>query len=313
MVVHPQERRPLGRTGMEVSPIGFGSSPLGGVFGSIDESDGIKAVHEAFKSGINLFDTSPFYGLTRSEEVLGRAIADLPRRDIIVATKVGRYGETEFDFSAGRVTASVDESLKRLQIDYLDIVQCHDIEFGNLEQIVSETLPALKKLKESGKVRAIGITGLPMWIYPYVLDRSKVELDLILSYCHNCLNDTTLRFLVPYFQVRGVGIVNASALSMGLLTHSGGPAWHPAPEELKLAARRAAALCEERNAELPRLALQYALADRDMDSTLVGIDSVKTLRSCLSAATEQIDEGLLNDVLKIFEPVHNMTWRSGVL
>lgn len=152
-----------------------------------------------------------------------------------------------------------------------------------------------------------------MWIYPYVLDRSKVELDLILSYCHNCLNDTTLRFLVPYFQARGVGIVNASALSMGLLTHSGGPAWHPAPEELKLAARRAAALCEERNAELPRLALQYALADRDMDSTLVGIDSVKTLRSCLSAATEQIDEGLLNDVLKIFEPVHNMTWRSGIL
>lgn len=103
----------------------------------MQESDGIKAVHEAFKSGINLFDTSPFYGLTKSEEVLGRAIADLPRKEIIVATKVGRYGESEFDFSAGRVTASVDESLKRLQIDYLDIVQCHDIEFGNLEQVLT--------------------------------------------------------------------------------------------------------------------------------------------------------------------------------
>ncbi|KAJ8902589.1 hypothetical protein NDN08_006990 [Rhodosorus marinus] len=312
MVVHPRERRPLGRTGMEVSPIGFGGSPLGGVFGSIDESDGIRAVHEAFKSGINLFDTSPFYGLTKSEEVLGRAIADLPRNEIIVATKVGRYGETEFDFSAGRVTASVEESLKRLQTDYLDIVQCHDIEFGNLDQIVSETLPALKKLKESGKIRAIGITGLPLSVYPNVLDRSQVELDLILSYCHNCLNDTSLRDFVPYFQRKGVGIVNASALSMGLLTPSGGPPWHPAPEELKSAARRAAALCAERNAELPRLALQYALDDRDMCSTLVGIESVKTLTSCLSAATETIDEGLLNDVLKIFEPVHNMTWQSGV-
>lgn len=101
----------------------------------IDEDEGIAAVHEAFKLGVNFFDTSPFYGVTRSEAVLGRALASLPRNEIIVATKVGRYGPEEFDFSAERVTKEFDASLARLGLDYVDILQCHDIEFGDLDQV----------------------------------------------------------------------------------------------------------------------------------------------------------------------------------
>src|SRR2546421_4510937 len=106
--------QPLGRTGLKVSKLGFGASPLGGVFGEIDEAEGIRAVHAAIDLGINLFDVSPYYGFTWAESVLGRALKTIPRDRFILATKVGRYGQSEFDFSAARVARSIDESLARL-------------------------------------------------------------------------------------------------------------------------------------------------------------------------------------------------------
>src|SRR2546421_11501277 len=102
--------RPLGRTGLEVSILGFGASPLGGVFGEIDESEAVRAVHAAIDLGVNLFDVSPYYGLTRAESVVGRALKQIPRHRFILATKVGRYGASDFDFSAGRTEQSVEES-----------------------------------------------------------------------------------------------------------------------------------------------------------------------------------------------------------
>ena len=109
--------RQLGNTGMEVSAISFGASSLGSVFRQINESDGIRTVHTAVDLGINFIDVSPYYGLTRAETVLGKALREIPRDSYYLATKVGRYGAemAEFDFSAERVTASVDESLNRLQ------------------------------------------------------------------------------------------------------------------------------------------------------------------------------------------------------
>lgn len=107
-----------------------------------------------------------YYGDTLAETVLGKALKTMPipRESYVVSTKCGRYG-SGFDFSAERVTRSVDESLERLNLDYVDIILCHDIEFGSLDQIVYETVPALQKLKDSGKVRHIGISGLPLHIF----------------------------------------------------------------------------------------------------------------------------------------------------
>ena len=100
---------------------------------------------------------------------------------------------------------------------------------------MSETVPALRKIKESGKARFIGITGLPLSIYPYVLDRVPPgSVDVILSYCHYGINDTSLVDLLPYLKSQGVGVITASPLAMGLLTDNGPPDWHPAPEELKV-------------------------------------------------------------------------------
>ena len=225
------EYRTLGKTGLDVSVLSFGASSLGSVFRPIDEAEGIRAVHVALDMGVNFIDCSPFYGLTKAETVLGKALQDVPRDKYVLATKVGRYGEEAFDFRAERVTKSVDESLARLGVDYIDLIQCHDIEYGSLDQVVEETIPALRKLQAQGKVRFVGITGYPLAIFGYIMDR--IDVDTILSYCHYSMNDTSLTGLLPYLQERNAGIISASPLSMGLLTNRGAPEWHPATDDIK--------------------------------------------------------------------------------
>ncbi|XP_035833330.1 L-galactose dehydrogenase isoform X3 [Helianthus annuus] len=271
------ELRSLGNTGLKLSSVGFGASPLGSVFGPVSDEEAIATVREAFRLGINFFDTSPYYGGTLSEKVLGKALkaVGVPRNEYIVSTKCGRYKEG-FDFSAERVTKSIDESLERLQMDYVDILQCHDIEFGSLDQIVNETIPALQKLKEAGKIRFIGITGLPLGIFSYVLDRVPPgTVDVILSYCHYSINDTTLEDLIPYLKSKGVGVISASPLAMGLLTESGPPEWHPASPKLKAACQTAAAFCKKKGKDISKLALQYSLCNKDISTILVGMKSVE--------------------------------------
>ena len=127
--------RQLGNTSLRVSILGYGASPLGNAFRVTDPAEGKAAVHLAVERGINYFDVSPYYGLTLAETRLGEALVGL-RQNVILATKCGRYGADQFDFSAPRITASIDESLARLQTDYVDLLQAHDVEFGDARQIV---------------------------------------------------------------------------------------------------------------------------------------------------------------------------------
>ncbi len=165
------EYRKLGRTDLEVSILGFGTAPLGNVYGTTDPSEGRRAVHSAIENGINFFDSSPYYGVTLSEERLGEALVG--RRDkVVLATKCGRYGLAAFDFSAARLTASIDESLRRLRTDRIDLLQAHDVEFGDVEQVIHETVPAMRRIQEQGKARYIGITGYPLKTLLRIAERS---------------------------------------------------------------------------------------------------------------------------------------------
>ena len=197
--------RTLGRTGLKVSALSFGASSLGGAFRTIDEGEGIRAVHAALEFGVNFIDTSPFYGVTKSETILGKALRGIPRDRYFIGTKVGQYDHGVFDFSAARVRRSLDESCARLGVDYIDVLQCHDVEFVGLDQIVRETLPALVQLRQEGRIGAVGLTGLPLKVFPAVIDRVPAgTVDVILSFCHYELsNDTTLETLLPYFAQRG--------------------------------------------------------------------------------------------------------------
>jgi L-galactose dehydrogenase len=303
------EYRQLGKTDLHLSIVGFGGAALGDVFGNIDPQEGQRAVHQAIDHGITFFDVSPYYGITLAESRLGAALAG--RRDgVVLATKCGRYGMADFDFSAKRVTASMDESLQRLQTDYIDLFLVHDVEFGDVQLIIDETIPALRRLQQQGKARYIGVTGYP----PKVLRRiaEAVPVDAILSYCHyNLMNTQMDDVLTGFARERGIGLINAAGLHMGMLTEQGPAQWHPAPQNVRDAARKAADYCQEHGENIAEVALRYCLQHPYVSSTLVGIANPAQLEASLKLLSTTTDPGLLRQVQAILAPVFDYEWPSG--
>lgn len=292
--------------------MGLGASPLGGAFGAVEEKQGIRTVQKALDLGINFIDVAPFYGSTKAESLLGKALKGVPRESYYLATKVGRYGASarDFDFSEERVIRSVDESLKRLKLSHIDLIQCHDVEFAPLPQLLNETLPALKRLKTTGKVRQIGISAFPLDVIRTVSD--KVSLDTVQSYCRFCLTDITLVRLIPELKLRKAGIINASPFAMGLLTTKGPPVWHPAPANYRDVCAAAVEHCTKRKRDIAKLALQFAVSNKDIATTLVGTSSSKKIQDNVKWIEEPIDEELLNEVRSILKPVLNQSWLGGL-
>ncbi|HEY0966385.1 MAG TPA: aldo/keto reductase [Opitutaceae bacterium] len=305
------QTRTLGRTGLSVPILSFGASSLGAEFRSVTLDEVLGSVRVALDSGLTLIDTSPFYGRGMSEVLLGIALKGVPRDRYQLCTKLGRYDLAHFDFSARRVAESVDVSLHRLGTDHLDIVLCHDIEFVPMQQIVDETLPALRKLKAAGKIRAIGFSGYPMKIFRFILEQTDV--DCVLSYNQFTLQNT--RFadeVVPMLKQREIGVMNAGPFSARLLTNAPLPAWLKEPEEVKDAARRAAALCAQRGSDIAKLALQFSLSHPDIATTVAGSANPVNIRNWAQWAAEPIDRALLADVQAIFAPVKNIGHREGL-
>src|SRR5262245_18425412 len=233
--------RPLGRMGLKLSWLSFGASSLGAEFRPVDINEAMRSVRVALDLGMNFIDTSPYYGRGLSECLLGPTLKGVPRDSYVLGTKLGRYDADDFDFYARRVVESVDVSLHRMGTDHFDIVLCHDIEFVDMAQIVGETLPALRKARDQGNVRFIGVSGYPMNIFRYVRDRT--DLDEILSYNHYMLQNTMLADLVPYLKGMNVGVMNAAPFSARLLTDTPLPPWHKATPEVRAICRKAAEHC----------------------------------------------------------------------
>jgi L-galactose dehydrogenase len=303
------EYRKLGQTDLNLSIVGFGTATLGNVFGDIDAGEATRAVHFAIDSGINFFDSSPYYGTTLSETRLGEALAGRRER-VILATKCGRYGFDDFDFSSKRVIASIDESLLRLHTDYIDLFQLHDVEFGDVQQIIHETLPALRQLQQQGKARYIGVTGYPPRLLRRIAEATPV--DSILTYCHyNLLNTDMDGVLTAFARKRGIGLINASGLCMGLLTEHGPPDWHPAPQQVRDAGKKAAEFCRLHGADLPEVALRFCLDHPYVSSTLIGMATTSQVETGLKLLQSSTDKALLAQVEAILAPVFNYVWPSG--
>jgi L-galactose dehydrogenase len=303
------EYRKLGRTDLQVSILGFGTAPLGNVYGTTEPSEGKRAVHLAIESGINFFDSSPYYGLTLSEERLGEALVGW-RDKVVLATKCGRYGLDEFDFSAARVTASIDESLRRLRTDHVDLLQAHDVEFGDVDQIIRETVPAMRKIQKQGKARYIGITGYPLKTLVRIAE--AVPVDSILSYSRYNLMITDMDdVLTPFAKEHGIGLINAAGLHMGILTQGGAPAWHPAPPAVHEAARKAAELCRKRGFDIADVAIRFCLDHPYVSSTLVGIADEEQLKASLKLLQVQTDPVLVEEIRSLLGSTFNHVWPSG--
>ncbi|MDR3119323.1 MAG: aldo/keto reductase [Mediterranea sp.] len=306
------EYREIGKTGMKVSSISFGASSLGGVFHPLKEEEGIKAVHTALDNGINFIDVSPYYGHLRAEIVLGKALKGLDRSRYYLSTKVGRYGKdgvNDWDYSAKRAAESVAESMERLNVDHIDLINVHDIEFADLEQVCGETLPALVELRDKGLVKHVGITNLTLRHFGYVIDHVPAgTVESVLSFCHYCLNDDALADYLDYFEQRGVGVINASPFSMGLLTERGAPDWHPAPKPLRDLCRRAVDHCRSRGKRIEQLALRFAVDNRRIATTLFSTTRPEAVLKNMEWAGQPLDKELLAEVQHILEPGFRDTW-----
>lgn len=306
------EYREIGKTGMKVSNLSFGASSLGGVFHSLKEDRGIEAVKTAVDNGINFIDVSPYYGHLKAEQVLGKALKQIDRKKYYLSTKVGRYGadgKNYWDYSAKRATESVYESMDRLNVDYVDIINVHDIEFADLEQVCKETLPALVELREKGIVGHVGITNLTLRHFKYVIDHVPAgTVESVVSFCHYCLNDDALTDYLDYFEQKSVGVINASPFSMGLLTERGAPDWHPAPAPLRELCRRAADYCKSKGKSIEQLAVRYSVDNPRIATTLFSTTSPENVLRNIEWANAPLDEELLADVRRILEPRFRDTW-----
>jgi aryl-alcohol dehydrogenase-like predicted oxidoreductase len=305
---------------MKVSNLGFGASSLGGVFHSIREEEGIEAVHTAVDNGINFIDVSPYYGHLKAETVLGKALKDIPREKYYLSTKVGRYGHNgvnTWDYSAKRAQESVYESMERLNVDYIDLINVHDIEFqgdmeGGLQLIVDETLPALVELRDKGIVKHVGITDLQPENLKWVVEHAPAgTVESILNFCHYSLNDTLLADYLGFFEQHNVGVINASPFSMGLLSQRGAPDWHPAGKDLQRACAKAAAYCEEQGYPIDKLAIQFSTSmNPRIATTLFSSANPKNVLKNIQYVNEPMDEALVQKVQEIIGDQMFVRWKN---
>ena len=301
--------RRLGNTDLDLSVVSFGASSLGAEFRSVDVDEALSAVPAAIDCGMNFIDTSPYYGRGIGEVLLGIALKDIPRDKYFLGTKLGRYHVNHFDFSAQRVKESVDVSLHRLGTDHLDIMLCHDIEFIDRQQIVDETLPALREIQRQGKVRYIGVSGYPMSNLTFILDQT--DLDVVLSYNHYTLQNTMFDEMVPYLKEKGVGIMNAAPFSARLLTNAPLPEWHKATPFVRETCEKAAAHCTASGIDIAQLALQFSITNEEMTTCITGSANQARIRQWAEWAEIPLDETLVAEVQDILKPIHNWFYTEG--
>lgn len=246
--VQEMEYRPLGKTGLVVSKLAFGGGPLSHIYGLNNEEEAIEAIREAIRQGVNYIDTSPWYGQGRSETIIGKALKGIPRQAYYLATKVGRYEpdfEHMFDFSKEKTRRSFKKSLELLGVDYVDVIQVHDIEFApSLDIIITQTLPELSRQIAEGKAKHIGITGYPVSVLKECIEKSNINIGTVLSYTRFTLIDETLSEYIPFFKEHNIGIICAAAPCMGLLTNGGPQKWHPGSDKLQKTCAQAAQCCK---------------------------------------------------------------------
>lgn len=304
----------IGKTGMKVSYLSFGASSLGGVFHEINENRALEAVYTAVDHGMNFIDVSPYYGHYKAETVLGKALLNIDRNKYYLSTKVGRYGKdgvNTWDYSAKRAKESVYESMERLHIDYIDLINVHDIEFADLNQVVNETLPALCELREEGVVKHVGITDLQPENIEWVINHvPEGTVESVLCFCHYCLNDDRLVDYMDFLESKGIGIINASPLSMGLLSKRGVPAWHPAPKALVETCQKAVAHCEAKNYPIEKLAIQYSVSNPRIATTLFSSANPDNVLKNIQYTEEPIDWELVKEVQDIIGDQKRVGWAN---
>jgi aryl-alcohol dehydrogenase-like predicted oxidoreductase len=302
----PLERRRIGRTEMVVTAVSLGGAGLGGIFGPVGDADGVAAVEKAFELGINYLDTSPKYG--EAERRMGMALRGVARDRYYISSKVGTHPNREpGDYSADAARWTVDNSLRVLGVDYLDLCHLHEPEPHNLDQALGAggALEALVELKAQGVIRAIGIGVQDHALHRRMVETGKSDVSMM-------VNDYTLmrQYVDDVFALageHGVGLVNGAALAMGLLSGRdpdtiGTPKWTP-PATAVAGAKRIHAWCAERGIPVLALALQFSIRQRGFDCTLIGASTADEVAGCFEAAQLELPESVWTELPALLDEV----------
>jgi aryl-alcohol dehydrogenase-like predicted oxidoreductase len=204
-------------TSLKVSPVAIGTWAIGGwMWGGTDEAESVATIRAAFEHGINLVDTAPAYGFGRSEEIVGKAIAESRLRpDVLIATKAGLQwegGKVSRNASRSRIMREVEDSLRRLRTDYIDIYQVH---WPDPLITIEETAEAMNTLFEQGKIRAIGVSNFSV----VQMERFRRVAPLhVLQPPYNLFERGIETDLLPYCQRNKIAMLGYGALCRGLLS-----------------------------------------------------------------------------------------------
>jgi D-threo-aldose 1-dehydrogenase len=309
MPFEPTERLPLGRTGLSLTRLGFGAASIGGLFSAVSDEDAVRVVDHAWELGIRTFDVAPLYGYGAAERRVGGALADRPRDDYVLSTKVGRlvrpvdqiptgadidrqaldgredafYVGTEpvrpvFDYSPDGVRRSIEESLVRLRLDRIDIALIHDPD-EHWAAAIGEAYPALARLREEGVIRAVG-AGMNQ---SAMLARFAREGDFdvfLVAGRYTLLDQEALAELLPLCVERGIGVMIGGVMNSGVLADPRPGSrfnYQPAAAAVLEHARRLAAICDRHAVPLRAAAIQFPLAHPAVRSLIAGVRRVEHL------------------------------------
>jgi D-threo-aldose 1-dehydrogenase len=299
----PTATRLLGRTGVELTQLGFGGAPLGDLFVKISEADAEQTLATAWNSGLRYFDTAPWYGRGQSEHRTGRFLYRQPRRDFVLSTKVGRvlrapfepekfdptgwagglHFEHRFDYSYDGIMRAYEDSLQRLGVNRIDLLVVHDLDFwfhateqkvtAYLDQLFTSGWRALDELKASGRIRGIGAGINELGMMPRFLD--LVDLDFfLLAMRYTLLEQDTLETELPLCAQRGVGIVIGGVFNSGILATGAVPGakynYADAPADVMTKVRRIEAICQRHDVALAAAALQFPMGHPSIASVIPG-------------------------------------------
>ena len=292
--------RKIFRTGVELTEIGFGAASIGNLYSETSSEDASGAVDQAWRSGIRYFDTAPHYGLGLSERRLGAALSDLPREQLVVSTKVGRLLvpndrptesdgmfkvpgtlKREWDFSRDGILRSIESSLERLQMDYIDILLLHDPDQSGIASAAETGAAALIELRDEGVVRAVGIGSNDATAVAEAFERTDIDVAMLagrftLLEQHGA--DMVFEAAAGR-SVIAVGVFNSGLLSKPRPEPGSMYNYEPAQKSQLEAATRLAELAEKHGATLPQAAVAFPLLRPEVAGIAIGMRSAQQVRA----------------------------------
>ena len=294
----PLKKVQIGKTSLQVTRLGLGGAPLGGLFEDVQGEAAVATIHRALELGINFFDTAPLYGHGKSEKWMGQGLAGIPSDSRVLATKVGRVldpvalGTLEkdefdnpapfkpvFDFSYDGVMRSFNDSLKRLQVDRIDILHIHDPD-NHYEQAIKGAYPALDQLRREGRIAAVG-AGMNQAEMPARFAREGNFDCFLLAGRYSLIDHTGLKELLPLCIEKKISIIIGGPYNSGILATGAKPGakfnYADAPPEILERVSKVEEICDRFQVPMKAAALQFPLAHPAVASVIPGARSVAEL------------------------------------